>query len=165
MSEVIVEAVDVSATLCELAGLEVMETSDGKDITGLLHGKEKPVREIGVTEFAWSKSVRKGKYRLVYYPKEMFAEEYPEEFGELYDLKADPWEMRNLFFEEEYTETVAELQGDLLNWTITTTRPATIHAMPLAGGEQYITRFGHSVNRDGKINPKRIKELPSKKYL
>jgi len=34
------------------------------------------IHEIGVTEFAWSKSIRKGNYRLVYYPRDMFPEEY-----------------------------------------------------------------------------------------
>ena len=42
-------------------GLEPMETADGKDISHLLRGEAGEVHAIGVTEFAWSKSVRKGK--------------------------------------------------------------------------------------------------------
>jgi len=85
-----VELVDIPNTLCSLAGLEPLETSDGKDLTRLLRGEKDEVHKIGVTEFAWSKSVRKGKYRYVYYPTEMFRDEYPEGFGELYDLEKDP---------------------------------------------------------------------------
>jgi len=125
MAEEIVESVDLANTLCSLAGLELMDTVDGKDITPLLEGKEYAIREIGVTECAWSKSVRKGKYRMVYYTRGMFADEYPEGFGELYDLENDPWEMNNLFFEPAYGEVVAALQKDLIDWLITTTR--TIH--------------------------------------
>jgi arylsulfatase len=91
----IVEAVDLSNTLCALAGLDPLETADGKDFSHLLYGygTSGEIHRIGVTEFAWSKSVRKGKYRYVYYPWEMFGAEYPDGFGELYDLAADPWEM------------------------------------------------------------------------
>ncbi len=118
----IVESVDLSPTLCALAGLEPMKTVDGKDLSPLLEGKEHPVHEIGVTECAWSKSVRKGKYRMVHYVRNMFAEEYPEGFGELYDLEKDPWEMENLFFQPAYADVVASLHRDLTDWLITTSR-------------------------------------------
>ncbi|MHC4253183.1 MAG: sulfatase family protein, partial [Planctomycetota bacterium] len=79
----IVEAVDMANTVARLSGLPEMQTADGKDITHLLEGDEGhegdegAVHKIGVTEFAWSKSVYKGHHRLVYYPRELFAEEYP----------------------------------------------------------------------------------------
>ena len=54
------------------------------------------MRRVAVTEFAFSKSVRKGRYRYVHYPVGMFARFGPEwrerGFAELYDLEADPWE-------------------------------------------------------------------------
>ena len=86
-----VELVDISNTLCSLAGIDLMETSDGRDLSHLLAGAAVDPERIGVTEFAWSKSLRKGDFRLVHYPRAMFPDQYPDGFGELYDLAADPW--------------------------------------------------------------------------
>lgn len=157
----IVEMVDLPNTLCTLAGLEQMETADGKDISHLLNGRQGAVHEIGVTEFAWSKSVRKGKYRLVYYPKTMFEKDWPDGFGELYDVETDPWEMKNLYFDEAYAGVVAELHADLLDWLVTTSRPTSVL---LVNNVQHIvskdatTRHGVSTNADDKIHPKYIKQ-------
>jgi arylsulfatase len=86
----LVELIDISTTLCDLAGLDPLETSDGKCISHMVRGESGAVREIAVTEFAWSKSVRKGNWRYVYYTPDMFPEEYPDGFGELYNLEDDP---------------------------------------------------------------------------
>ena len=161
----IVEAVDLSTTLCALAGLAPFQTSDGQDLSHLLRGESGEVHKLGVTEFAWSKSVRKGRYRYVYYPPEMFPDEYPDGFGELYDLTHDPWEMDNLYFRPEYARVVRELKDDLLEWLITTTRPVTTHGLPPLGGAQAITRYKHSVNRDGKVHPDRIRAMRQRTYL
>jgi choline-sulfatase/uncharacterized sulfatase len=186
VAEEIVETVDVASTLCALAGLDPLQTADGKDISHLLHGESGAVHEIGVTEFAWSKSVRKGRYRLVYYPPEMFADVYPDGFGELYDLEADPWEMQNLYFDPAYAPVIREMQADLLAWLITTTRPATALGLDVAPDEEAVTRFSGvfydadsdqvvtryrcSVNADGKFHPDRLralckKPLPVRNYL
>jgi len=153
----IVETVDLSATVCSLAGLDPLRTADGKDISHLLRGEAGEVHRIGVTENPWAKSVRRGKYRYVYYPAQMFPQEYPEGFGELYDLEDDPWEMKNLFFEPDCANLVCELRRELADWLVTTTRPATILPFARFGGLQAITRYECSVNRDGRINPELIR--------
>ncbi|MFQ5809970.1 MAG: sulfatase, partial [Armatimonadota bacterium] len=164
VAEEIVETVDMVNTLCELAGVEAMETADGQDISHLLRGESGEVHRVGVTEFAWSKSVRKGKYRYVYYPWEMFPEEHPEGFGELYDLEADPWEMRNLYFEPEYADVVREMQWELTNWLVTTTRPATVLPMRQYVSSQAVTRYKNTVNSDGRIHPGRVEEIAGGNY-
>jgi len=162
----ITETVDVSATLCALAGLDAMETSDGQNISHLLRGQAGPVHRVGVTEFAWSKSVRKGQYRYVYYPPEMFLDDYPDGgFGELYDLDADPWEMRNLYLDVDYADVVQELKQDLLDWLVSTTRPATVLGVRPFGGRQAVTRFRCSTNADGKFHPDRLRSMRSRNYL
>jgi len=169
--DAIVELVDISNTLCSLAGIDLMETSDGRDISGLLTGEESGDERIGLTEFAWSKSLRKGQFRLVHYPRAMFPDEYPDGFGELYDLEADPWEMRNLYFDAEYQAVVNELRGDLLEWLIITTRPRTVSGVNSARfgrpelNPQRVQRYQTVVNRDGKINPARLKGAKNKNYL
>jgi len=165
VAEEIVEAVDMAGTLCALTGLDAMETADGKDISHLLQGESGQVHRVGVTEFAWSKSVRKGKYRLVNYVDEMFPVEYPEGFGELYDLEADPWEMKNLFFDPQYAAIVADMQHELLNWLITTTRPATICPAHNRETPQSTLHYESAVNADGKIDPSCILDDPYRGYI
>ncbi len=166
VADELVETVDLSTTVCALAGVPAMATSDGRDISHLLQGKAGEVRDVAVTEFAWSRSVRKGRFRLVAYPKAMFAEEYPDGFGELYDLDADPWEMKNLYFEPDHQSTVAELTKDLLDWLVTTTRPVTTLGLPPQPPDpQHVTRYKCVVAQDGKLNPSRLHEVRTKNYL
>ena len=161
----IVETVDFANTVCRLVGLPALETADGQDITHLLRGERGDVHRVGVTEFPWSRSVRRGKYRFVYYPPEMFADEYPDGFGELYDLDADPWEMKNLYFDPGYREIVHEMERELIGWLITTTRPTTVHPLKPVVSDQGITRYHHTVNADGKINPERIRPIAGTNYV
>jgi arylsulfatase A-like enzyme len=161
----LVETVDMVNTLCALAALEAMQTADGKDISHLLAGKLGEVRRIAVTEFAWSKSVRRGNYRYVHYPREMFADDYPEGFGELYDLQADPWEMNNLFFDADCAAVVEGMRRELADWLITTTRPTTmLPAVPDDGGRQSVQRYRNAVNADGKFHPDYIRRAPFGNY-
>lgn len=162
------ELVDVSATICSLAGLPAMQTSDGKDLSPLLRGESGEVRRVACNEFAWSKSIRKGKYRYVYFPREMFPKEYPDGFGELYDLDADPWEVNNLFFDSAHASIVRDMRDELLNWLVTTTRPVTTLAANTGhvwGDQQVYNSFHTHHNHDGKIGPDRIKNAPYRNYI
>lgn len=162
----IAETVDVSTTLCQLAEVEPLLTSDGQDLSQLLQGKGQAVHNIGVTEFAWSKSIRKGDFRLVYYPPEMFQKEYPQGFGELYDLQSDPHEMNNLFFDPAHRERVLELQSDLLNWLITTTRVVGTNGVKLPADEpQSVETFKIRTRLDGKIGYRELSSTNHIKYL
>jgi len=127
--EQIVETVDMAPTLCTLIGAPSMPCVDGKDMTPLLKGGDTPLRRAGVTEHPWSKSVRKGPWRMVYYPDGMFDE---SPVGELYNLDDDPWEMNNLFHEPAFAHVLADLRSELLEWIITTQRLRTSHPRPPA---------------------------------
>jgi arylsulfatase len=167
VAEEIAELVDVPNTLCGLAGLDLLETADGRDISHLLRGESGEVHRVGVTEFAWSKSLRRGKYRLVHYPPDMFPQEYPNGFGELYDLEADPWEMKNLYFDPGFQKIVEEMRLEMLNWLITNTRPGTVlqASNKLAAGSQSVERYHCVTNLDGKIHPDRLREIAGGNYL
>jgi arylsulfatase A-like enzyme len=165
VAEEIVEAVDFINTLCSLVGIDKMETSDGSDISPLLYGyKDENNERIGVTENVWSKSIRKGPYRLVYYPKDMFSEEYPAGFGELYHLKDDPWEMTNLFFDTHYSDVVSELKDALFDWLVTTTRPVTVQPGITKETNQSKMYHHNVVNSDGKVNPALVRNIKNKNY-
>lgn len=161
----LVETVDVSTTLCALCDVPAMETSDGKDLSHLLQGRAGAVHDVAVTEFAWSKSLRKGDWRYVYYPREMFSKEYPDGFGELYNLAEDPWEMTNRFFEEDQQERVKEMRADLLDWLVTTTRPVSTLCADLDERPQRQRRYHVVVNADNKIHPDNLRAVDYKNYL
>ena len=162
----IVESVDVFPTLCELAGMEMPETADGVSLCRKLNGEDTVPKKIGVTENPWSKSIRKGKYRYVYYPVEMFKEEYPDGFHELYDLEEDPWEMNNLFFDEKYSKLANEIRSDLLDWLVTTTRPRTMKTVKgMKIGNQTKERYHTVIGADGKADFRWAKDSAEKNYL
>ncbi len=163
--EELIESVDVAGTLPGLCGLPALETADGCDIGHLLKGGRGEVREVAVTEFAWSKSLRKGDWRLVWYPKAQFADDYPGGFGQLYNLREDPWETRNLYFEPDCQAKVAELSADLTNWLVTTTRPATTLGPEMASSTQTVTRYSHTVNADHKVPHQAVKQTTHTNYL
>lgn len=160
----LVESVDVPATLSLLCGLPELETADGRDIRPLLNGEHAPVRDVAVTEFAWSKSLRKGDWRLVWYPKDAFADQYPDGFGQLYNLREDPWERRNRYFDDDCQAKVEELRADLVEWLVTTTRPTTTLGPDIPASPQTVTRFHHTVNHDGTFNHRRVKDHTHPNY-
>ncbi|MBI4977397.1 MAG: sulfatase-like hydrolase/transferase [Spirochaetes bacterium] len=158
------ESVDAANTLCDLAGLPRMETSDGGSLAALLAGGHEIVHDIAVTEFAWSKSVRKEKYRLVWYPKAMFAKEYPDGFGELYDIESDPWEMKNLWFDGAYRAVVSEMERNLTDWLVTTARPKSVWPPSYRHPSQAHERYKINVNADGKMPWKHINSIAGGNY-
>jgi arylsulfatase len=164
----LVHAVDVAPTICSLLGLDPLVTADGQDLSALLRADGTRSRhQVTVCEFAWSKSVRKGKWRLVWYPREMFASVYPRGFGELHDLAADPWEQRNLWASPDCRDVVRELESDLFHWLVTTTRPCTTmraskHPALLAQSRQ---EFHSNVQADGKIPGYTLIQTGDLKYL
>ncbi|MBT7301356.1 MAG: hypothetical protein HN849_17670, partial [Victivallales bacterium] len=76
-----------------------------------------------------------------------------------------PWEMTNLYFDPEHAAKVRELERDLTDWLVTTTRPATVHPLKPYDTDQGITRYHHTVNADGKTNPERIKTIAGQNYV
>ena len=98
-----------------------METVDGSDISVLLAGSLRSIREVSVTENPWSKAIRFGDWRLVHYQPEMFE----GDTGELYNVRLDPDEAENLYFMPEQREVVEQGRRLLLEWLIRTTRVRT----------------------------------------
>ncbi len=142
-----------------------MPTADGENIAPLLHGEDREIHKIGVTEHPWSKAVLKGQWRLVYYPKGFFGGN--SEFGELYHHANDPWEMKNLYFDPRYREKVAELKNDLLDWLVTTARVKTVWPripsrtpVPAGANPEYFDRQ----EADGKLSWRDIEAMGNRAY-
>ena len=56
------------------------------------------------------------RYRYVFYPRRMFAGEYPDGFCELYDLEADPWNVTNLALDGSHDALLNEMRARLPCW-------------------------------------------------
>jgi arylsulfatase A-like enzyme len=120
------ENIDIAPTLASLCGLPPMETTDGKNLRGLLAGGNKAVHEVAVTENPWSKHLRWGPWEFVHYQLEMFG----RDVGELYNVEKDPNETHNLYYDPAYQATVQECRRLLMEWLIRTTRFATAWPPP-----------------------------------
>jgi arylsulfatase len=125
VDERLIENTDITPTLAALCGLTPLDSADGLDASPLLAGGDKELHEIAVTENAWSKALRWGRWRFVHYQPETMTAERDE--GELYDLESDPNERHNLYHAPEHQNTVNQCRRLLFEWLISSTRVRTVH--------------------------------------
>lgn len=119
----LIESIDFFPTVCSLAGIAPPDWTDGIDMSETLY-KEIDLKDIAVTENAYTKTLHTKKYKFTQYLPEM---NDGHDHGELYDLEQDPWEMKNLYHEPEYRQTIHALRFRLYHWLVKTTRNITIH--------------------------------------
>jgi N-acetylglucosamine-6-sulfatase len=92
--------IDLAPTLLEMAGVAVPGAMQGRSLAPLLNGKRPAWRESFLIEYYSDKvfprilqmgykAVRNGRWKYIHYLE-------LEGMNELYDLKADPYEMKNL---------------------------------------------------------------------
>jgi arylsulfatase A-like enzyme len=114
--------IDVAPTLLELAGVPVPSWMHGRSLVPLLRGETPPWRDAFLYEYyeypaehcvRKNRGIRTDRWKLIHFW------EQPEEW-ELYDLRADPDETRNLASVGEYAEVrnrlrdrMEELRGQL----------------------------------------------------
>lgn len=55
--------------------------------------------------------------------------------------------------------------GELLDWLVTTTLPKTVLRSGRARGVRGLTRYGYTVNADGKFNPSGLRDMAGGNYL
>lgn len=117
---------DIFPTLCGLTGLEIPTSVQSKDLTPVINGEKKEVRESMLYAYnSWPgdllkkhslrhnpggghRAVRKGDYKLIVSAKhDVFT-------YQLFNLKNDPWELENLAdkvaFKSKKEEMLTELQ-------------------------------------------------------
>jgi len=151
--EELIESVDLFPSLCSLMGVEVPDTVDGVDISAMLRGDTKPVRDFVVAEFALSRTIRTKEWKLCHRPRGMLGDK--KDWGELYHVSEDPWEMKNLYDDPESAAIREDLRRTLFDWTQLTTRCGSV----LSSGP-------HGV--DGKVTVaalRRMIEKGSQNYL
>lgn len=98
---------DIFPTLCEAAGIPVPETVDGRSFLDCVHHPEKGHREelyLAFTEQV--RGIKTARYKLLEYA-------VTGRTTQLFDLKEDPMETRDLAGDPAYAPVIDELRGAL----------------------------------------------------
>lgn len=98
-SDTLVELIDLNPTICEMAGVPVLENIDGKSITPILHGETETHRSETVSRLISFSCIRTHTHKLI---------ENRDGFIELYNLEDDPEELSNIA--ESNKDLVQELR-------------------------------------------------------
>jgi choline-sulfatase len=105
----LVSGLDFAPTLCDFAGIEAPPKARGRSLRPLLEQKPTQWREFLVSESAIrGRMVRTPEWKLITYKDD------PVE--QLFDMKNDPWETRNLISEAEHAGVVSDLKKRLTEW-------------------------------------------------
>lgn len=110
---------DLAPTVLDLAGLPVDASTNGRSLVPLLQGEAPPWRADWYYEFLWQREgipiprtkgvrTRRWKYNL-------YLDGEPG-YEELYDLDADPQEVRNLASSRDHQEQLQRLRGRQRAW-------------------------------------------------
>ena len=113
--------VDLAPSFLELAGLKKPAQMEGFSFVKLLQGeKDSWKRDKVYYEYYWESAfpqtpttfaIRTDQYKYIFYQGVWG-------INELYDLKADPYEMNNLIRDTSYRKNGLELKKDLFDWLL-----------------------------------------------
>ena len=109
--DIIVSNMDIVPTVLEMAGIPAPSHMDGESLVGLLKGTQEVWRADWMAEHFGHKN-----YNLI--QRVLYWQDYKyvahlDDSDELYDLKADPFELKNLTEEPLHRHVLIELQGRL----------------------------------------------------
>ncbi|MCC7495792.1 MAG: sulfatase-like hydrolase/transferase [Fimbriimonadaceae bacterium] len=108
--EHLVSGLDLVPTFCALAGVPAPPNARGRNLLPLLRGQAREWREFVVSESAVTgRMVRTPEYKLIQYEGDATAQ--------LFDLRSDPGETRNLAAEAAQASVLRDLRGRLAEWT------------------------------------------------
>lgn len=129
-SDALTSHVDLMPTLLDLCGVPPIE-SHGRSLLSLVRREETSWRDSLMREFHGDefglysqRMLRKERYKLVYNPNDV---------SELYDLAADPFELRNLALAPEHQELRRALEGDLFQAMLESEDPLREWAVNVLG--------------------------------
>jgi arylsulfatase A-like enzyme len=107
--------IDVAPTFLELGGVPVPKTIQGRSLLPLFKDNKAPWRNSILTEYfqekmyprtpSWT-AVRTGDWKLIHY-KDL------EAMDELYNLKSDPYELKNLIKDSSAQKTLTQIKAEL----------------------------------------------------
>ncbi len=109
---------DLAATICDYAGLEVMPTNQGRSFRGVVESLQAAGREEVFAEYNGN-SGRSFQQRMIVTPTHKYIYNHDYE-PELYDLTADPMETDNLMTADVPPAEGAQLCDRLQQWMVET---------------------------------------------
>ena len=109
--------IDLAPTLLELAGVAAPEAMQGRSLVPLLSGKRPAWRNSFLIEYYSDtvfpriakmgyQAVRTGRWKYIHYLE-------LEDMDELYDLKTDPYEMKNLIHQPAAAKALDEMKREM----------------------------------------------------
>ncbi|MGI6777359.1 MAG: sulfatase [Acetivibrionales bacterium] len=132
-SNALVELVDIAPTILELAGYSIPVGMQGKSLVPILTGKANPDvhKDAVYCEFysaltnchdtTYATMYFDGRYKIIVY--------HGEDYGELYDLKNDPNEFDNLWYNKDYYELKYQLIKKNFDNCILCNRDMSLHKL------------------------------------
>jgi N-acetylglucosamine-6-sulfatase len=137
----VVANIDIAPTLLEVMGLRAPAHMDGRSFLPLAEGRRTPWRDHLLYEYYWEwafpqtptiHALRGDRYKYIHYYGLW-------DINELYDIKADPIESRNLIASPEHREVVRQLREQLYE-TLERTQGMYIPLKPARWGQQNLRR-------------------------
>jgi len=119
----LISGVDMFPTICDYAGVDMPKGVQGASVRPLVEGRETQWRDFAYVESNyWGRAVVTDRYKFMteYMPKDQ--EDFlppgpdPDRLGliQLFDLAEDPWETKNLAFDEKYQSIIEDCRSKLL---------------------------------------------------
>ena len=99
---------DIYPTLCDLAGVAVPDSVEGKSLAGVLRGEQRQVRNTVFTAYKVQRAVRDDRWKLIRYTH--------INRTQLFDLAIDPAEQHDLSDDPEQQPRVARMMKMLQRW-------------------------------------------------
>ncbi len=116
----LIQLMDIGPAILEMAGVELPQTMDAQSILPALQqdsswqGRDyvyaEQAKDLILTDTEFMTMVRSKEWKLVHF--------LGEKDGQLFDLKSDPSETRNLWNDPEHKETKDDLLQNLREWRI-----------------------------------------------
>jgi N-acetylglucosamine-6-sulfatase len=109
--------IDIAPTILEAAGLKAPDYMDGKSFVPIAEGKNVPWRDKLLYEYYWERNypqtptihaLRTDDYKYIHYYGLW-------DIDELYDLKNDPGEMKNLIFDPAHQALAKKLNREMFD--------------------------------------------------
>ncbi|MBM3335649.1 sulfatase-like hydrolase/transferase [Candidatus Sumerlaeota bacterium] len=106
---------DLNPTICELAGVPIPETVEGKSIVPLITGQKQRIRQsvFGVYR-DFQRMARDERFKLIEYY--VGADGHGTRTTQLFDITSDPWELNNLASDGKYAGQLERLRAELAKW-------------------------------------------------